>query len=428
MADLRVPHLARRQAHRGPGRLQLADRPPLADRVPGRHPRRQQRVPLRILVDPEPVEDAQDDGPGHAMLARHVAHRPGATAAAPMAAKPSGSREAPPTSAPSTSGCEKNSARVGGGHAAAVQDGHLGRGLRAAHLGQDGADLRRDRLGIVARGRVPGSDGPHRLVGDGQAAARRSRSSGASAARSWRSITAAVSPASRCSSRSPMAAMGRSPWATALATLAPTRSSVSPSYWRRSECPRITQPATSASISGEVSPVKAPFSWEAMVWAPTSIRPATAAGDRFEPDRGRADDGDRRSSAAMRSATALASASASTRVGGVHLPVAGDDRRAFRVHDAALRFSFSRRGWIVVVALGELDEPAKAVVRRRAAHAQCTGQCVKVCLRLQAPLRRRPPGDPPRASPAGRIGRGRRWPAAGDPPRGRSCPGSPPPR
>jgi len=50
----------------------------------------------------------------------------------------------------------------------------------------------------------------------------------------------AVRRSRRSSARSPMAAMGISPWSIAERTLAATPASVSLSYWRRSEWPTIT--------------------------------------------------------------------------------------------------------------------------------------------------------------------------------------------
>ena len=72
-----------------------------------------------------------------------------------------------------------------------------------------------------------------------------------------------------------MAAIGTSPWATAEATLSATAASVSLSYWRRSEWPRITYCASPSSISGDVSPVKAPDSAACIVWAPIPMPPGS---------------------------------------------------------------------------------------------------------------------------------------------------------
>ncbi len=142
------------------------------------------------------------------------------------------------------------------------------------------------------------------------------RSSPASAARTCRSMTASVCPARRSSARSPTAAIGRRPCATALATLRPTPSSVSPSYWRRSECPRMTKFARPASMSGLVSPVKAPRSSKCMVWAPSATAPvatrATSASQMVGGQITVVTSG----AATAATSTVAASESASSRLGG----------------------------------------------------------------------------------------------------------------
>ncbi len=121
--DLRVAHLAGRQADRllrGPERRV---RPVAQERSPGRHRRGGDRVGRRVVTDPEAVEDDQDDrsrsgrrptgiggrsgraGP-HPAWRRAAAVRP---ARATMPAISSGLSEAPPTSAPSIAGSARNS-------------------------------------------------------------------------------------------------------------------------------------------------------------------------------------------------------------------------------------------------------------------------------------------------------------------------------
>src|SRR3954452_14675438 len=82
-----------------------------------------------------------------------------------------------------------------------------------------------------------------------------------------------VSSESRCASFSPTQRIGSRPAARAAGTLRASDSSLSPKYWRRSECPRIT-PSTpsSSSIGGETSPVQAPLSSSCMFCAATRAR------------------------------------------------------------------------------------------------------------------------------------------------------------
>ncbi len=109
VADLRVAHLARRQAHRLAGRLEPAGRPLGRQPVPGRHPRGHQSVASRIRPDPEAVEHAEDD-----RARPPFAHPRSSAAARTMPAKRSASSDAPPTSAPSRSGMAKNSGAFSG--------------------------------------------------------------------------------------------------------------------------------------------------------------------------------------------------------------------------------------------------------------------------------------------------------------------------
>src|ERR1039457_2137541 len=76
----------------------------------------------------------------------------------------------------------------------------------------------------------------------------------------WRSRTSVVWLASRSASSSPTQTMGMRPWARADLSLRLTLSSVSLKYWRRSLWPMSTWVTPRAlSISGEVSPVQAPW-------------------------------------------------------------------------------------------------------------------------------------------------------------------------
>ncbi len=83
-----------------------------------------------------------------------------------MAAKVAASRLAPPTSAPSTSGCPMQLGGVLGPHRAPVLDadgrGRLGPGQPAHHAPDVGAG----RLGVRGGGGPPRADGPDGLVGD----------------------------------------------------------------------------------------------------------------------------------------------------------------------------------------------------------------------------------------------------------------------
>ena len=102
VAHLRVAHLALGQAHGGAPRGQLGVRVLLPQLVEHRRVGQLDGVARPGLGQPPAVQDDQGDG------------RVGHPAAATMAAKSSGSRLAPPTSAPSTSGWDRISAALPG--------------------------------------------------------------------------------------------------------------------------------------------------------------------------------------------------------------------------------------------------------------------------------------------------------------------------
>ena len=86
-------------------------------------------------------------------------------AASTMAAKSATSSEAPPTSAPSTSGSAEQLGGVVGLDRAAVEDPRA-LGLLAVAVGHQRAHEGDRVLGLLGRGHEPGADGPDRLVGD----------------------------------------------------------------------------------------------------------------------------------------------------------------------------------------------------------------------------------------------------------------------
>src|SRR3954453_12917673 len=91
-------------------------------------------------------------------------------------------------------------------------------------------------------------------------------------ARTWRSRTCSVSPASRSNSVSPTQAIAHRPDSSAALARCAVVSSVSPKYWRRSECP-TSDPATprSRSMGGAISPVKAPSDAQCVFCAQTEM-------------------------------------------------------------------------------------------------------------------------------------------------------------
>src|SRR5215475_9798192 len=101
VADLGVPHLALRQADRLPRGLELRVRIVLPQPVEDRGVRQLDGVARPGGSDPPPVEDDE----GYEGIRAAVSH---------MALKDSTSRDAPPTSAPSTSGCASSAPALSG--------------------------------------------------------------------------------------------------------------------------------------------------------------------------------------------------------------------------------------------------------------------------------------------------------------------------
>src|SRR4051812_14980662 len=105
MTDLAVAHLALRQAD-GAARGVQARAPEARDEaVEGRRARELHRVPGAGRCEPPAVEDDERDRARRHALATDAA-------AARIAAMLSTSRQAPPTSAPSTSGCDSSPAAL----------------------------------------------------------------------------------------------------------------------------------------------------------------------------------------------------------------------------------------------------------------------------------------------------------------------------
>ena len=103
VADLRVPHLARREPHRLARRGERPVRVALPERVEHGRVRELDRVPRARRSDPPAVEDDEDDGLQAASApARQIASNDGT------------SSEAPPTSAPSTSGSARSTPALSG--------------------------------------------------------------------------------------------------------------------------------------------------------------------------------------------------------------------------------------------------------------------------------------------------------------------------
>ena len=116
VADLRVAHLSGRQTDRVLGCTQHRVRPALEQPAPDRHVGGADRVDCRVRPDAEPVEHDEDDGPRARSVCRgRRGHRAAPRARAVIPARAtipaisSGLSDAPPTSAPSIAGSEKNS-------------------------------------------------------------------------------------------------------------------------------------------------------------------------------------------------------------------------------------------------------------------------------------------------------------------------------
>ena len=150
----------------------------------------------------------------------------------------------------------------------------------AVHLGDVGG-----------RGREPGADRPHRLVGDdGVAGGRACR---AASPRAGARPPPSVSPARRSPAVSPTHTMAVRPARCAASALALTSRSRSPWSARRSEWPTITAVApASFSISAEMSPVWAPLGrGMAVLAADQQARAGASRGQRGDQRRRRADHG-----------------------------------------------------------------------------------------------------------------------------------------
>ena len=102
--DLGVAHLPVGQPHRASGGAQRGVRPALPECIEDRRAREPHGVARPLGRAAEAVEHDERDRCGH---------QPSSAARA-IAAKPRGSRLAPPTSAPSTSGCASRAAALSG--------------------------------------------------------------------------------------------------------------------------------------------------------------------------------------------------------------------------------------------------------------------------------------------------------------------------
>ena len=96
------------------------------------------------------------------------------------------------------------------------------------------ADERVRLLRLLGGRRLAGADRPDGLVGEDEALG---SATAAAIARTWRSSTCSVSPASRSGSVSPTQAIAQRPASSAALARCAAVSSVSAKYWRRSESP-----------------------------------------------------------------------------------------------------------------------------------------------------------------------------------------------
>ena len=155
-------------------------------------------------------------------------------------ANSSASRLAPPTSAPSMSGCADDLADVARPSPSRRRAPGPRRRPPSPYFPASACAQRAAHLLRVARaGHPAGADRPDRLVGHHDVApARRDdlRQRGVS----WPVLCSTWLPASRTSSPSPTHRIGRCPCASAARTLRLTSSSSSPWFSRRSECPTTT--------------------------------------------------------------------------------------------------------------------------------------------------------------------------------------------
>src|SRR5205823_4702251 len=114
VSHLRIAHLAGGQPDCRASCLEARMRPALEQPTPGRHVGGEQRVPAGIVVEPKAVEDAQHHRPMAGRGGRPAGQPRSSAAQATIRPKAVASRDAPPTSAPSTSGWAKNSRALSG--------------------------------------------------------------------------------------------------------------------------------------------------------------------------------------------------------------------------------------------------------------------------------------------------------------------------
>ena len=188
-----------------------------------------------------------------------------------MAAKSAGSRLAPPTSAPSTSGPRERLGQVVRLDRAAVEDAHLLGGVRV-EVADQRADEGRARPAPARASRPCRCRSPTPARRRSPRPPSRSAGTSARSSVSWRRSTASVSPRSCSVARLAHAEErdeARPPAPRAPSCAAPA--SVSPKSSRRSEWPSSTpSTSTSDSMGAETSPVRAPLSSSCMVWAYTA--------------------------------------------------------------------------------------------------------------------------------------------------------------
>ena len=156
-------------------------------------------------------------------------------------------------------------------------------------------------------------------------------------------------PLSRSASVSPMQISGIRPWRTAASVFRPTVSSVSPKCSRRSEWPSSTMSRLqSLSMTGEISPVQAPWSAQCMFCAPTLTE--VSASRRLDLAHG----GERRNDETLdrRIARAIGGAQRLGKAAGfrqrlVHLPAGSNPESRCGAHvvsqfEAMVRLMFAR--------------------------------------------------------------------------------------
>src|SRR3954451_4855751 len=256
MPDLAVTHLPLGQPDGSAARRQLGMRVARPQIVEHRGVGELDRVAGSRRGEPPPVEHDEAD------------RRMGHGAAAVIAANDSGSSDAPPTSAPSTSGSASSPAGLSG-----FTEPPYRIRVRSACSGSRSATSARTKpIASWACSGVAFLPVPIAQIGSQAITTSPSRSACTFSSPSctwWRSLRS-VSPASRSSSVSPTHSNGTSPASSAAGTFACSARSVSPKSCRRSECPR-TVPCTSSSLSirGLTSPVNGPSGASCMFCAYT---------------------------------------------------------------------------------------------------------------------------------------------------------------